>query len=140
MWVSICERNGFLHNNHSFPIFILLCKKVLGCILKTSLCVPVLIRSTEILLGFDNRMSHMWKALTSNKSFHGKKNAINIYGILLFFRFLGIFLQKKVKVYLFILRRYVVTFSRRWKVMNCQFKVSILIWARHYVMKSRSIF
>ena len=97
VWVSICERNGFLHNNHSFPIFILLCKKVLGCILKTSLCVPVLIRSTEILLGFDNRMSHMWKALTSNKSFHGKKNAINIYKILLFFYFLGIFLQKKWK-------------------------------------------
>ena len=128
VWVSILERNDFLHNNHSFPIFILLCKKVLGCILKTSLCVPVLIRSREILLGFDNRMSHMWKALTSNKSFHGKKNAINIYRILLFFYFLGIFFIEKVKVYLFILRRnFVVTFFGRWKVTNCQFKVSIFI-------------
>ena len=43
----------------------LLCEKVLGCILKTSLCV-YLSDQGKILLGFDNSMSHMCKALTSN--------------------------------------------------------------------------
>ena len=55
----------------------------------------VFIRSREILLGFYNRMSHMWKASTSNKSFLGKKNAININRILLFFAFPTFFILKE---------------------------------------------
>ena len=61
-------------------------------------------------------MSHMCKALTSNNVFDGKKNAININSILLFFFSFSenFFLKKEVKVVVVEYKdEYSINFSER---------------------------